>query len=134
MINEQPLDAKFRPPSPPRHKPKTEESAEIARLVDEFLAKGGEITRDSRPTAFVSQFGKKPAIAPADTAVWHQKDEVLRLMRKHKILTKKISGKMRLPFSQIEAYLKGLRCPCKETQERIAATLDLLIINRGKDD
>ena len=118
----------------PNIRPKLDQSAEIAKQIEEFLAKGGEITRDSRPTAFVSQFGKKPAIAPKDTAVWHQKDEVLRLMRKHKILTKKISGKMRLPFSQIEAYLKGLRCPCKETQERIAATLDLLIINKGKDD
>ena len=105
-------------------------------LITEYMDKvleGGEITRDVKPTAFVG-FWTKPKTAPVDTAIWHQKYEVLRLMRKHKILTKKISGKMKVPFSQIEAYLKGLRCPCKETQERIVATLDLLIINRGKDD
>ena len=117
----------------PNIRPKLDQSAEIAAHIEEFLAKGGEITRDVKPTAFVG-FWTKPKTAPVDTAIWHQKYEVLRLMRKHKILTKKISGKMKVPFSQIEAYLKGLRCPCKETQERIVATLDLLIINRGKDD
>lgn len=41
MTNEPILNAKFMPPAPPLNKPKTEESAEIERLVQEFLAKGG---------------------------------------------------------------------------------------------
>ena len=43
MINEPVIDSKFRPPTPPLNKIKIEESEEIARLVDEFLAKGGKI-------------------------------------------------------------------------------------------
>jgi len=36
-------NAKFIPTAPPLNKPKTEESAEIARPGDEFLAKDGKI-------------------------------------------------------------------------------------------
>jgi hypothetical protein len=112
-------------------RPKMAQSKEIETLVDEFLKRGGKITKDVKPTVFVSQFGRKPSIAPVDTAVWTQKTEVLALMKKHKILTFKIAGKLKIPTSQLDSYLKGLRYPSLETQERIAAVLDSLIITKG---
>lgn len=39
MINEPIIDAKFIPPSPPRHQPKHEESAEIALSWPDALSK-----------------------------------------------------------------------------------------------
>ena len=112
-------------------RPKLAQSKEIETLVDEFLKRGGKITKDTKPTAFKSEFGRKPSVAPVDTAVWTQKNEVLALMKKHKILTFKIAGKLKIPTSQLDSYLKGLRYPILETQERIAAALDALIIAKG---
>jgi len=111
--------------------PKLAQSKEIETLVDEFLKRGGKITREVKLTVFKSEFGRKPSVAPVDTAVWSQKDEVLDLMKKHKILTFKIAGKLKIPTSQLDSYLKGLRYPSLETQERIAAALDALIIAKG---
>ena len=112
-------------------RPKVAQSKEIETLVDEFLMCGGSITREVKPTVFKSEFGRKPAIAPIDTVVWAQKNEVLALMKKYKILTFKIAGKLKIPTSQLDGYLKGLRYPGLETQERIAAVLDILIIAKG---
>ena len=112
-------------------RPKLQQSAEISRLADEFLKRGGSITREVKPTVFKSEFGRKPSVAPVDTAVWTQKNEVLALMKKHKILTFKIAGKLKIPTSQLDSHLKGLRYPSIETQERIAAVLDILIIAKG---
>jgi len=113
-------------------RPKVAQSKEIETLVDEFLRRGGSITREVKPTVFESEFGRKPAIAPIDTAVWAQKNEVLALMKKYKILTFKIAGKLKIPTSQLDGYLKGLRYPSLETQERIAASLDSLIVANGQ--
>ena len=112
-------------------RPKAAQSKEIETLVDEFLKRGGKITQEVKPTLFKSEFGRKPAIAPVDSAVWSQKTEVLSLMKKYKILTFKIAGKLKIPTSQLDGYLKGLRYPGLETQERIAAVLDILIIAKG---
>jgi len=112
-------------------RPKVAQSSEIDRLVDDFLKRGGKITREVKPTVFKSEFGRKPSVAPVDTAVWNQKTEVLALMKKYKILTFKIAGKLKIPTSQLDSYLKGLRYPSLETQERIAAALDALIIAKG---
>jgi len=112
-------------------RPKLAQSKEIETLVKEFLKRGGTITREVKPSVFKSEFGRKPSIAPVDTAVWTQKTEVLALMKKYKILTFKIAGKLKIPTSQLDSYLKGLRYPSLETQERIAAALDALIIAKG---
>lgn len=40
-------------------------------------------------------------------------------------------SKLKIPTSQLDSYLKGLRYPSLETQERIAAALDALIIAKG---
>lgn len=112
-------------------RPKVAQSKEIETLVDEFLRRGGSITREVKPTVFKSEFGRKPSIAPVDTAVWSQKNEVLALMKKYKILTFKIAGKLKIPTSQLDSFLKGLRYPSLETQERIATVLDTLIIAKG---
>jgi len=113
-------------------RPKSAQSKEIETLVKEFLKRGGKITREVKPTVFKSEFGRKPSIAPVDTAVWTQKNEVLALMKKYKILTFKIAGKLKIPTSQLDGYLKGLRYPSLETQERIAASLDSLIVANGQ--
>ena len=112
-------------------RPKLQQSAEISRLADEFLKRGGSITREVKPTVFKSEFGRKPAIAPVDTAVWSQKTEVQKLMSKHKILSGTIARKLKIAPKYMTEFFNGLRYPSLETQERIAATLDVLIIAKG---
>lgn len=83
MINEPILDAKFIPPSPPRHQPKHEESAEISRLVDEFLAKGGKIK-----TGYGNKIDKTTQFVMGDNfTVWPQREYILQVMR-DKFITK----------------------------------------------
>lgn len=50
-------------------RPKVAQSSEIAHLVDDFLKRGGTITREVKPTLFKSEFGRKSSVAPVDTAV-----------------------------------------------------------------
>lgn len=110
---------------------KLAQSAEIESLVDDFLKRGGKITKDTKPTAFKSEFGKKPETRPMDSAVWEQKDEALALLKKHRILNNKLAGKLKIPNSQLESYLKGLRYPSPDTQSRIMTALDALITAKG---
>ncbi len=112
-------------------RPKLEESAKISSEIDEFLKNGGEIIKDTKPTAFKSEFGKKPETRPMDSAVWGQKDEALALLKKHRILNNKLAGKLKIPNSQLESYLKGLRYPSPDTQSRIMTALDALIVAKG---
>ena len=112
-------------------RPKLEQSAKLAEEVDEFLKRGGKIIQGIKPTAFSSNWGKKPETRPLDSAVWEQKDEVLALLKKHRILNNKLAGKLKLPNSQLENYLKGLRYPSPETQSRIITALDALIVAKG---
>ena len=112
-------------------RPKLAQSKEIETLVDEFLKRGGKITREVKPTVFKSEFGRKPSIAPVDTSVWTQKADVQKLMSKHKILSGTIARKLKIAPKYMTEFFNGLRYPSLETQERIAATLDVLIIAKG---
>jgi len=112
-------------------RPKLAQSKEIETLVKEFLKRGGTITREVKPSVFKSEFGRKPSIAPVDTAVWTQKAEVQKLMRKHKILSGTIARKLKIAPKYMTEFFNGLRYPTIETQERIAAVLDTLIIAKG---
>ena len=70
-------------PAPPRHTPKTAESAEIQRLVDEFLAKGGVIK-----TGHGNKIDKTvPFVMCENFATWPQREYVLQIMR-DKFITK----------------------------------------------
>jgi len=120
MINEQPLDAKFRPPSPPRHKPKTEESAEIARLVDEFLAKGGKIT-----TGHGNKIDKANTFLVGEAVtVWPQREYILRLMRKKFISKDKLAEKTKLRLSLVSKFLAGEQLPDKQEREIILTSVE----------
>lgn len=110
---------------------KHDESAEISALVDEFLKRGGSIKTTSKPTVFISEFGRKPSVAPVDTTVWKQKDDVQKLMVKHKILSGTIERKLKLSPKFMAEFFKGLRYPSLETQERIMSALDSLIVSKG---
>lgn len=111
-------------------RPKVAQSKEIETLVDEFLKRGGRITREVKPTVFKSEFGRKPSIAPVDTAVWTQKAEVQKLMSKHKILSGTIARKLKIAPKYMTGFFNGLRYPTIETQERIMKALDELIIGK----
>ena len=113
-------------------RPKLQQSAEISRLADEFLKRGGSITREVKPTVFKSEFGRKPAIAPVDTAVWSQKTEVQKLMSKHKILSGTIARKLKIAPKYMTEFFNGLRYPTIETQERIMKALDELIARKQR--
>ncbi len=113
-------------------RPKLQQSAEISRLADEFLRRGGSITREVKPTVFKSEFGRKPAIAPVDTAVWSQKTEVQKLMSKHKILSGTIARKLKIAPKYMTEFFNGLRYPSLETQERIMKALDELIVGKSQ--
>lgn len=113
-------------------RPKLQQSAEISRLADEFLKRGGSITREVKPTVFKSEFGRKPSVAPVDTAVWTQKAEVQKLMSKHKILSGTIARKLKIAPKYMTEFFNGLRYPTVETQERIVKALDELIIGNGQ--
>lgn len=112
-------------------RPKLAQSKEIEALVDEFLKRGGTITREVKPTLFKSEFGRKPSIAPVDTAVWIQKAEVQKLMSKHKILSGTIARKLKIAPKYMTEFFNGLRYPTVETQERIVKALDELIIGKN---
>jgi len=112
-------------------RPKVAQSSEIDRLVDDFLKRGGKITREVKPTVFKSEFGRKPSVAPVDTAVWNQKAEVQKLMTKHKILSGTIARKLKIAPKYMTEFFNGLRYPTIETQERIIKALDELIIAKG---
>lgn len=111
-------------------RPKVAQSSEIAHLVDDFLKRGGTITREVKPTLFKSEFGRKPSVAPVDTAVWAQKAEVQKLMSKHKILSGTIARKLKIAPKYITEFFNGLRYPTAETQERIIKALDELIVGK----
>lgn len=115
MINEQILDAKFAAPNPPRHKPKTEESAEIARLVDEFLAKGGKIK-----TGQGNKIDKTTQFVMGDNfTVWPQRSYVLQVMRDKFITKGGLATKTKLRFSLVSAVLAGERLPDNREREII---------------
>lgn len=111
---------------------KHDESAEIQALVDEFLKRGGSIKTTIKPTVFISEFGRKPSVAPVDTAVWKQKDEVSRLMSQHKILTGTQARNLRIAPKFVVEFFKGTRYPTIETQYRIMKALDGLIVGKGQ--
>ena len=113
-------------------RPKLAQSKEIETLVDEFLRRGGSITREVKPSVFKSEFGRKPSIAPVDTAVWTQKADVQKLMSKHKILSGTIARKLKIAPKYMDEYFNGLRYPTAETQERIMKALDDLIVGNGQ--
>ena len=113
-------------------RPKVAQSKEIETLVDEFLRRGGSITREVKPTVFKSEFGRKPSIAPVDTAVWDQKAEVQKLMSKHKILSGTIARKLKIAPKYMTEFFNGLRYPTIETQERIMKALDELIASKQR--
>ena len=113
-------------------RPKAAQSKEIETLVDEFLRRGGSITREVKPSVFKSEFGRKPSIAPVDTAVWTQKADVQKLMSKHKILSGTIARKLKIAPKYMDEFFNGLRYPTAETQERIMKALDDLIVGNGQ--
>lgn len=113
-------------------RPKVAQSKEIETLVDDFLKRGGKITREVKPTVFKSEFGRKPSIAPVDTAVWTQKADVQKLMSKHKILSGTIARKLKIAPKYMDEFFNGLRYPTAETQERIMKALDDLIVGNGQ--
>jgi len=113
-------------------RPKLAQSKEIETLVKEFLKRGGKITREVKPTVFKSEFGRKPSVAPVDTAVWNQKAEVQKLMTKHKILSGTIARKLKIAPKYMTEFFNGLRYPTIETQERIIKALDDLIVGNGQ--
>ena len=115
MINEPILDAKFAAPNPPRHTPKIAESAEIQRLVDEFLAKGGKIKTGNgnnlhKPNTFL--------VGEAVT-VWPQRDYVLQVMRKKYITKGGLATKTKLRLSLLSKMLAGERLPDNREREII---------------
>lgn len=85
-------------------RPKVAQSKEIETLVDEFLKRGGKITREVKPSVFKSEFGRKPSIAPVDTAVWTQKADVQKLMSKHKILSGTIARKLKIAPKYMDEF------------------------------
>lgn len=115
MINEPILDAKFAAPNPPRHQPKHEESAEIQRLVDEFLAKGGKIK-----TWHGNKIDKQQTFIIGDAfAVWPQREYVLQVMRKKFISKGGLATKTKLRFSLVSKFLAGEQLPDKQEREII---------------
>ena len=115
MINEPILDAKFAAPNPPRHTPKIAESAEIQRLVDEFLAKGGKIKTGrgnnlDKPNTFL--------VGEAVT-VWPYRNHVLQVMRKKYITKGGLATKTKLRLSLVSQVLAGERLPDNREREII---------------
>lgn len=107
MINEPVIDSKFRPPTPPLNKIKIEESEEIARLVDEFLAKGGKIK-----TGHGNKIDKTVQFVMGDNfTVWPQREYVLQVMRKKFITKSGLATKTKLRFSLLSQVLAGDRLP-----------------------
>lgn len=115
MINEQILDAKFIPPSPPRHQPKHEESAEIALLTEDYLANGGKIK-----TGQGNKIDKQQTFIINEAfAVWPQRDYVLRVMRQKYISKDCLATKTKLRLSLITQVLAGERLPDNREREII---------------
>jgi len=120
MINEQILDAKFAAPNPPRHKPKHEESAEIARLVDEFLAKGGKIK-----TGQGNKIDKTTQFVMGDNfTVWPQREYVLQVMRDKFITKDGLATKTKLRFSLVSQVLAGERLPDNRERQIILGAVE----------
>ena len=115
MINSPIIDAKFTPPAPPRHTPKTAESAEIQRLVDEFLAKGGVIK-----TGHGNKIDKQQTFIIGEAfAVWPQRDYVLKVMRQKYITKDGLATKTKLRLSLVSQVLAGERLPDNREREII---------------
>ena len=115
MTNEPILNAKFIPPAPPLNKPKTEESAEIERLVQEFLAKGGKIK-----TGQGNKIDKTvPFVMCENFTVWPQRDYVLKVMRQKHISKDCLAAKTKLRFSLVSQVLAGERLPDNREREII---------------
>ena len=120
MINEPILDAKFIPPSPPRHQPKHEESAEIARLVDEFLANGGKIK-----TGHGNKIDKTTQFVMGDNfTVWPQREYVLQVMRDKFITKGGLATKTKLRFSLVSQVLAGERLPDNRERQIILGAVE----------
>ena len=120
MTNEPILNAKFIPPAPPRHHPKTEESAEIARLVDEFLAKGGKIK-----TGHGNKIDKTvPFVMCENFTVWPQREYVLQVMRDKFITKSGLATKTKLRFSLVSQVLAGERLPDNREHQLILDTVE----------
>lgn len=120
MINEPILDAKFIPPSPPTHKPKHEESAEISRLVDEFLAKGGKIK-----TGQGNKIDKTTQFVMGDNfTVWPQREYILQVMRDKFITKGGLATKTKLRLSLITQVLAGERLPDNRERQLILDTVE----------
>jgi len=120
MINEPILDTKFIPPSPPRHQPKHEESAEIARLVDEFLAKGGKIK-----TGHGNKIDKTvPFVMCENFTVWPQREYVLQVMREKFITKGDLATKTKLRFSLVSQALAGERLPDNRERQIILGAVE----------
>ena len=107
MTNEPILNAKFRPPCPPLYKPKIEESEEIARLTQEFEAKGGKIK-----IGHGNKSDKTVQFVMGDNfTVWPQREYVLQVMRKKFITKSGLATKTKLRFSLLSQVLAGDRLP-----------------------
>ena len=121
MINEPIIDAKFIPPSPPRHQPKHEESAEIARLVDEFLAKGGKIK-----TGHGNKIDKTTPFVMGDNfTVWPQQREYILKVMRDKFITKGgLATKTKLRFSLLSQMLACERLPDNRERQLILDTVE----------
>jgi len=120
MINEPIIDAKFIPPAPPRHQPKHEESAEIAQLVDEFLAKGGKIK-----TGHGNKIDKTTPFVMGDNfTVWPQREYILQVMRDKFITKGGLATKTKLHLSLITQVLAGDRLPDNRERQLILDTVE----------
>ena len=120
MTNEPILNAKFIPPAPPLNKPKTEESAEIARLVDEFLAKGGKIK-----TGHGNKIDKTvPFVMCENFTVWPQREYVLQIMRDKFITKGGLATKTKLRFSLVSQVLAGERLPDNRERQIILGAVE----------
>lgn len=120
MINEPILDAKFAAPNPPRHQPKHEESAEIERLVQEFLAKGGKIK-----TGQGNKIDKTvPFVMCENFTVWPQREYVLQIMREKFITKGGLATKTKLRFSLVTQVLAGERLPDNRERQIILGAVE----------
>jgi len=120
MINQLTLNAKFIPPAPPRHTPKTAESAEIALLTEEYLAKGGKIKTGhgnnlDKPNTFL--------VGEAVT-VWPQREYVLQIMRQKFISKGGLATKTKLRLSLVSKFLAGEQLPDKQEREIILTAVE----------
>lgn len=121
MINEQILDAKFAAPNPPRHKPKTEESAEIALLTEEYLAKGGTIK-----TGTGNSLDRRQTFAISSDAatVWPYRNHVLKIMREKYISQMALRAKTKISKKLLQSVLAGEQLPDAQERQKILEAVE----------